>query len=349
LIGVALLFDITSLTAMLMLSGGFYNPFSIYYFANLALAAVVYPGRQVWYLTAYCCLCIVLTFLIYIPIPELIVAASSEVRNLWWPGKLTAFLTAAPMIVYFTSKVADELIRTESELFQSQQRQARMEKLQALGTLAAGAAHELASPLSTIAVVAKELALSLQQGRLSEGSVEDAQLIREEVARCRTILQQMAADAGQHAGEGLQRISAAQLVPNIIDGCRNPARVRATIDADVEEIQVFAPRHLLAQSLRGLVNNALDASREDSSVDLLVKRANGHLLVQVRDVGHGMMPNVLARAGEPFFTTKEVGKGMGLGLFLARTVVERLEGELKLESHPNGGTLATVRLPIAPD
>src|SRR5262249_17740516 len=155
----------------------------------------------------------------------------------------------------------------------------------------------------------------------------------------RTILQQMAADAGQHAGEGLQRMAASQLVPAVIDGCRNPDRVKPLIDANAENVEVFAPRHLLAQAIRGLGNNALDATPDSSTVVLHLSKPNGQLKIQVRDSGHGMQPDVLARAGEPFFTTKEVGKGMGLGLFLARTVIERLEGTFDLESRPNGGTV----------
>jgi two-component system sensor histidine kinase RegB len=177
--------------------------------------------------------------------------------------------------------------------------------------------------------------------------VEDAELIREEVKRCRNILHQMAADAGQHAGEGLQRMTAAELAPLILDGCRDPDRVEQRIDPSVSDATLLAPRHLLAQSLRGLVNNAIDASAVDSKVEMEMKRDGSRFVFEVRDAGHGMDQNVLARAGEPFFTTKEVGKGMGLGLFLARTVVERLDGNLELSSRPQGGTLARVELPIS--
>jgi two-component system sensor histidine kinase RegB len=347
LIGVSLLTDVALLTALLGLSGGPHNPFAVYYFVNLSLAAVVYPGRPAWLIVGFACACIALLFVWHAPLAELDATLGGAEKNLWLPGSFVALLSAAPIVMYFTSRMANELEKTQIELGAAQQKQARMEKLQALGTLAAGAAHELASPLSTIAVVAKELALSLQQGRLSEGAVEDAQLIREEVARCRTILQQMAADAGQHAGEGLQPVAIGLLAPAVIEGCRDPERVRTILEPGVENLMVFAPRHLLAQALRGLVNNALDASLTDSPVEMSLSRAGDYLAFVVKDAGHGMQPDVLARAGEPFFTTKEVGKGMGLGLFLARTVVERLEGQLELHSRPNGGTEARVHLPLA--
>lgn len=336
--------DVLILTILLALSGGPDNPFAIFYFANLTLGAVFFAGKTVWALTAFTIVCYSTLFVWSVQVPELAGALTGGKFRL--PGMLAAFATGAPVVVYFTSRVTRALAQRDAELGESRQKQARMEKLQALGTLAAGAAHELASPLATIAVVAKELVLGLQQGKMSQDSVDDAQLIREEVSRCRNILHQMAADAGQHAGEGLQRMSAADLAPMILDGCRDPDRVKPLVDASTIGAGLLGPRHLLAQSLRGLVNNAIDASDPESLVEMEIKSDGRRLIFEVRDQGHGMNPNVLARAGEPFFTTKEVGKGMGLGLFLARTVVERLDGSLELTPRPQGGMVARVELPV---
>jgi two-component system sensor histidine kinase RegB len=345
LIRVVVASDILILTVLLGLSGGPNNPFAIFYFANLTLGAVFFPRTSAWTMTGLAVVCYGVLFLRSAPVPELSEHGVDGRYRL--PGMFAAFITAAPVIVYFTSRVTRALAQRELDLAEARHKQARMEKLQALGTLAAGAAHELSSPLATIAVVAKELVLSLERGQQSADAVEDAQLIREEVNRCRTILHQMAADAGQHAGEGLQRVTVAELAPAILDGCRDPDRVQLTVDPAASDAVLLAPRHLLAQSLRGLVNNAIDASASEAPVEMEIARAGDRVTVEVRDLGHGMDPGVLARAGEPFFTTKEVGKGMGLGLFLARTVVERLEGTLDLTSRPQGGTLARVELPVA--
>jgi two-component system, sensor histidine kinase RegB len=343
LIRVVVAADILILTVLLGLSGGPDNPFAIFYFANLTLGAVFFPRSSAWVMTGLAVICYGLLFLWSVKVPELDPRGDGSLRL---PGMFAAFITAAPVIVYFTSRVTRALAKRELDLSEARQKQARMEKLQALGTLAAGAAHELSSPLATIAVVAKELVLALERGNLSKDAVEDAELIREEVNRCRTILHQMAADAGQHAGEGLQPIAVSELVPAILDGCRDPSRVRVEIDPSAADAVLLAPRHLLAQSLRGLVNNAIDASAFEAPVEMDLKRTGDCLIVEVRDLGHGMDPAVLARAGEPFFTTKEVGKGMGLGLFLARTVVERLDGSLELISRPEGGTLARAQVPV---
>ena len=103
------------------------------------------------------------------------------------------------------------------------------------------------------------------------------------------------------------------------------------------------PAEALAQALRVLVDNSLDASDGPVVVTTLLRQ--GELVLQVRDAGPGMSTDVLQRVFEPFFTTKPTGKGMGLGLFLARNVATRLDGSLSLKSTPGVGTEAELTLP----
>jgi two-component system sensor histidine kinase RegB len=101
----------------------------------------------------------------------------------------------------------------------------------------------------------------------------------------------------------------------------------------------------MAQAIRGLAKNALEAS--EAPVTLSITRAGEQVSVSIRDQGPGMSPEVLARVGEPFFTTKPTGSGMGLGVFLARTLAERFGGALDMESEPGRGSLVVLRLPLA--
>ena len=105
------------------------------------------------------------------------------------------------------------------------------------------------------------------------------------------------------------------------------------------------PPRAVAHALRGIVKNAQDASPADREVVVHARISAEAVRIEVQDRGSGMPPDVLARAGEPFFTTKPPGRGMGLGLFLTRAVVERLGGELRIESTPGRGTTAVVSLP----
>ncbi len=252
-------------------------------------------------------------------------------------------------IVYFIQRLTHALARREAELAATRARTARHERLASLATLAAGAAHELATPLSTIAVVAKELERSLERGAHSSDAVADARLIRQQVARCREILEHLAADAGESAGEAIVPVAVADLLHAALHGLDGRERVAITIDEDANGQTIHAPARALAQSLRGVLKNAREASRPDASIDMRIGRGADAWRIEIQDQGRGMEPDVLMRAGEPFFTTKDDGgpsRGMGLGLFLARAVLERLGGRLLLDSAPGRGTTATLVLPI---
>ncbi|MBJ43485.1 MAG: hypothetical protein CMJ80_09455 [Planctomycetaceae bacterium] len=108
---------------------------------------------------------------------------------------------------------------------------------------------------------------------------------------------------------------------------------------------VAVPLESTGQALRGLLQNALDATTNDAMVDLVADWSDERIQIRVKDQGPGMSEDVLQRAGEPFFTTKEPGRGMGLGLFLTRSVIERLGGTLELHSEAGHGVVATVEIP----
>jgi two-component system sensor histidine kinase RegB len=248
-----------------------------------------------------------------------------------------AFGVAATFIVYFLMRVTRALAERDARLAEVERLAAQKERLASLATLAAGAAHELATPLSTIATVAREL-----ERATTPDAAADVALIREEVARCRAILDRMAAHAGESAGEEIVAAPVAGLVDEAVAPLAASPPIRVEIDPPCAARDVALPRRAVAQALRVLLKNAQQAGGE---IVLRARLDGGRLAFEVRDTGAGMAPEVLARAGEPFFTTKPPGQGMGLGLFLTRAVAEQLGGELVLESRPGGGTIATLTLP----
>ncbi len=264
----------------------------------------------------------------------------ADAMDLHLYGMWVAFGIGAAAIVYFLTRVTHALADREADLLAAREVARKTEKLASLATLAAGAAHELATPLATIAVVAKELERSLA-GDADRAS--DVRLVREQVERCREILRSMAADSGQTLGELVADVSVATVLEAAIAGLPDAARVR--LEAPPQQPIVAAPVEGLARAVRGLVANALDASREDAVVVLRARQQGTSCRIEVHDEGQGMAPDVLARAGEPFFTTKEPGRGMGLGLFLARALVERLGGSFVIESRVGHGTTAAMVLP----
>ncbi len=342
--------DVVLLTALLYLTGGPVNPFSFLYLVHIALGAVTLRPVHTWGLTALALLGFGLLF--FLPAwpggtDMATMHADHEHMRLHLEGMYVAFGVAAVFIVYFVQRVTAALAQRDAELTAARSLAQRHEMFASLGTLAAGAAHELATPLSTIAVAAREMERNLQRGVSSGEALDDIRLIRQQVMRCQNVLQQMAADAGQGMGENLEVVRAADLLDQALAGSIDEAGVEVAVDDDAATLVVTVPPHAMAQALRGVVRNAHQASSSAQPVQVHVCRDGSDLHIEVRDGGAGMEPSILQHAGEPFFTTKAPGEGMGLGLFLTRSLLGRLGGRLELSSVAGSGTSAVLVLPVA--
>jgi two-component system sensor histidine kinase RegB len=149
------------------------------------------------------------------------------------------------------------------------------------------------------------------------------------------------------AGEAVTSLSVDELIQATLNELTQAERVRVLQGDDASDVTLNVPGESLAQALRGLLQNGLDATAPEGQVQLSVVATAAGVRIVVHDDGPGMEPDTLNRAGEPFFTTKEPGRGMGLGLFLARSVIERLGGTLQLDSSPGKGLTAVLELPRA--
>ena len=336
-----MLLDTVLLTGLLHLSGGPLNPFSFLYLVQIALAAVILPARFTWALVALSLAGSGSLFLW--PAMPLDGLSHADYMVLHLRGMWVAFGVAATFIVYFLMRVRRDLEARELALQHARELAQRQLRLTSLATLAAGAAHELATPLSTIALVAGELDRQLTNAT-PRHIAEDIALIRAEVARCRQILDSMAAESGQNAGELLTAVHLADVVQAAVARARPSPLVQ--VELHTEPTPLRLPRRALTQALQSLLANAQDASGPESPVQLTATLQKGELVLDIVDQGTGMDALVLARVGEPFFTTKAVGRGMGLGVFLSRTLLESLGGSLQLSSHPGRGTRARISLTV---
>jgi two-component system sensor histidine kinase RegB len=348
LVDIIMTLDIVLLSGLLYLTGGADNPFSVFFLVNLALAAVVVRNWLVWLIGGLSVLLYALLSIWHVPLPvvdpALMRKGITGVLTLVDEGRLIAFLAASAAIAYFIARLTREVRDRDQELDAARRREARNEKLEAMATLAAGAAHELATPLSTIAVVARELERHLSSSGGSEECLADTALIRTELAQCRTILDRMAGRAGEVVGEGMAELSPSDLVQEILTGLPQSDRIEITID-DPAGARMILPRVAIGQALRGLAKNALDAAGRDGRVSISIIAKGASVEIAIRDTGPGMPEDILRRVGEPFFTTKQPGEGTGLGIFLARAVLDRIGGSLDLSSIVGEGTIARVILP----
>ncbi len=324
--------DIALLTALLYFTGGPNNPFSFLYLVQIALAAVLMRARWTWMLVGLSFLGFGLLLLSHEP---LVIPDDSRMIGMW-----VALGVASAFVVYFLLRITGALATRETELTFARSLAARQERLASLATMAAGAAHELSTPLGTVALAAKELEHALGD---QAGLAADARLIREQVGRCRTILEQMAQGAGT-VGENVASCTVRELLDEAFVGVRESPSVVRELSDDVGQSPLRLPPRAVSQALRSLVTNAQDASPAAAAVVVVAGRRGDVLDVAIRDRGPGIPADVMARIGEPFYTTKAPGRGMGLGLFLARAVIEGVGGTLRIDSGAHG-TEVRVELP----
>ncbi|MFO0726043.1 MAG: ATP-binding protein [Myxococcota bacterium] len=327
--------DVLLLTVLLEASGGPQNPFSLLYLVPVALATVALPSKHSAFVAALAAVGFALLFWLGEGTSHLHHGGAGMALHLRGMG--VALAVTAGFIWFFAGRMREAL----SEAREAEQKTRR---LAALATLAGGAAHELATPLSTIAVIAFELQDKLRSMNAPDSVLEDVRLALGQVDRCRDILSRMSADAGEALGERPRAVVVAEVVEEAVAELAGKERVATEVMKDAASLKATLPRRALVQALVALLKNALEAGPGPVGVRLSAQA--GAVVIEVKDQGAGMSPETLSHLGEPFFSTKPTGKGLGLGIFLARTLVERFGGALLHRSEPGKGTLAELRLPI---
>lgn len=339
-----LLVDVFAVTVLLYYSGGSTNPVVSLYLMPLVIAAITLPAAYTWAMALLTAACYTLLMFNYYPLMpksgDYSTAIYLHLTGMWLTFVLSAFL-----IAFFVVRMSHAIRERDRMLAAAREETLRNERIVALGTLAAGAAHELGTPLSTMAVVARELQ---REYTTPPELAEDLQLLREQVDNCKHILSGMLASAGQtrleDAGEG-DGVALDAYFDELLEKWRlmRPGAAAATHWRGPRPAPTIMAEPTLSQALLNLLNNAADAS--PGSVEIEVDWDDSRLFLDIRDRGPGLSPEAVQRAGQPFFTTK--GHGIGIGLFLANATIERLGGKVALLNRDGGGAVTEVRLPLS--
>jgi two-component system sensor histidine kinase RegB len=335
-----LLSDVLVLAALLYFTGGSTNPFVSLFLLPLTLAAAALPGRYTWAVAAAAAICYSLLMVWFSPLPH----EDGGNFNLHVLGMWFGFMLSAILISYFAVKMSATLRDRERALALARENALRDERLVALGTLAAGAAHELGTPLATMAVLAKDLE---KDCAMVPGMTEPFQVLRSQITRCKDILAQLAVSTGQVRAEGGRDQALEHYLADLIEHWHK-GRPAVDIHRSWEGTQP-PPRivadQTLTQAIINILNNAADAS--EHAVEVSGRWDDRQMCLEICDRGAGLSDAAAVHAGEPFFTTKPPGQGLGLGLFLAQSTIKRLGGNVELFNRQGGGACTRIVLPLA--
>ncbi len=341
LTGSVLAFDTVLLTVLLAASGGSMNPFTVFYLVHITLSAVALSAAWTTLIAGLSVVGFGLLFLAPHD-PHAHHRASGLELHLY--GMWVAFMLASGFTAFFVRRITQAIRAQREEIAALREAAAQNARLASLTTLAAGAAHELGTPLGTIAVAAHEAAGVASRIPGAEGVTEDLRLIELETERCREILNRMSVRAAE--GPDARAVSSTAELERRLRahlGDERFGRVELRFDEPTPELR--APGEALAQSVAALVQNGIEASPQGGRVVVGLAREATFVNISVEDDGAGIPPDVLAKVGEPFFTTKQPGRGLGLGVFLARAFIESQGGALAIESRHGRGTRAVLRVP----
>jgi two-component system, sensor histidine kinase RegB len=348
LLGIMLL-DVLLHTMVFFFSGGPFNPFTALYLVNVVLGTLVLSQGRQWIQLSACFTGFSALFVLDRVAPaQWHLPQHAELMKLHVTGMLVAFAVSSAFIIASMARVLVDRRRRDLELTMAKERALQLEKRAALTTLAAGAAHELATPLGTITIASRELAQNLGMLDVPLTIKQDAVLIFSQAQRCRDILIQLSAASGEMGLEGFSVFS----IQELLESALAPLTAAGRLELGVSALGfVRGPKRPLIQALNTLVRNAQQASAAIQPIPPVRIESTwleNRVVVTIQNQGPVIEPAILRRIGEPFFTTRPSGEGLGLGVYLARNVAEQLSGSLTLESSQARGTVATLTLPLEP-
>jgi two-component system sensor histidine kinase RegB len=324
--------DVSVLTSFFVCGGGPDNPFILLYLVHVAMGAVMLRPDQATSLTVGVLGCYGLLHAWHHPLrydqhalPE---------ATLIPLGQLLAFIITTASVAIFVVGLSDTLRRRTRQLLEARDRTARIDRLRSVGTLAAGAAHELNTPLSTIGLRVRRLRRRYQD----EATGNDLDAIQGQLERCSRIVQQLLAGAGDPSAVGMERARLIDLVDESVRFWRTGSVLEAQVDDRSDGVEVNLPRVAFAQALTNLLENAREAQDtldDFTPLQVTVRATALHGIVEVRDHGCGL-PQETDQVGTPFYTTKDAGTG--LGVFVARQVADGAGGGLRYRRHERGTT-----------
>lgn len=342
---VQLLIDVFGLSLVLYFSGGSTNPFISYFLVILIICAATLPWRYTLSMAGITFAAYSLLLFYFQPLtlpmqgPDHM--AHGRFFNLHVLGMWLTFLISALLITFFVVKMAQAIRQQDAALAAQRETTLHDEQLLAVATLAAGTAHELGTPLSTISVLINELQQDYPD---NEPLQKDLVLLEKQVLSCKESMRTLVDKFTQNADEQALAQPVDVYMQDILERWRvtRPDVSDHFVITGSESVPLLEVDETMGQAIMNLLNNAGDASPE--RIDIELDWDEQQMRLSIHDFGGGIPAELAEKLGKPFVSTKR--KGLGLGLFLSHATVLRYAGSLALYNHEEGGTLTELLLPV---
>jgi two-component system sensor histidine kinase RegB len=362
--------DVFAIAAMLYLTGGASNPITWVFLLPLIITAIMLPQAYAWYMVILTTSLYTMLIAFNVPLPSIephmpdpTPLLHSDVENyqmlqhahimndksyfsLHMFGMWFGFVFSAGLVAFFVVELARTLRDQERSLAEARENALRDERVIALGTLAASAAHDMGTPLGTIAIVAHELEQEYPGHRYPD-LFEKMLIMQQQINRCKEALSVMSASAGEMRAESGGVILLTDYIDDVIKQWRTHkpgVKLNFIIDPNVAtEAKIIAER-TLTHSIINILNNAAEASPTELGIEFHATWDLDYITIKIRDFGPGFPPELVEFAGKQPVVSKK--RGLGVGLFLTYSTINRLGGKINLYNCDSGGACVEITLPL---
>lgn len=346
---VQLLGDIIALSCFFYFSGGYHNPFIWMFLLPITVAAVALQPIYTWIIASLSIASYTLLIFYNIPLSHLHVHAGSAIvvnnpMDIHLVGMWLGFVVTAIIVAIFINRIGKNLREYDSKIAKARESTLEAERLLALGTQAASAAHELGTPLATMSLINQDL---IDENTQNTELTAQLNILQKQIMRCKAILSTMTSDAGLARTESISHIPLKTFIQDALTRWQD-TRPAVELISTITETD-YNPNIVLDSTLTRAILNVLDnaADAEASKVLFEASWDQKQLHIHVRDFGHGLSDETQSKIGTPFFTTNKTD-GTGLGVYLTQLTLARYEGALSIDNHAEGGAITTISLPMKP-
>ena len=361
--------DVLGITGLLYLTGGASNPIIWVFLLPVIITAIMLPQSYAWYM-------VVLTTSMYtvlvaynIPLPSIEphapvletmhpgmssyqmlkqahILSDKHYFNLHMFGMWFGFVFSAGLVAFFVVALAKALKVQERNLAEARENALRDERVVALGTLAASAAHDMGTPLGIIAIVAHELTQEYPEHRYPD-LYQKANIMLDQINRCKETLSVMSASAGEMRAESGSRMLLTDYIDNVIMQWRThkaSAKLNFFIEPNVAMDAKIIAERTLTHAIINILNNAAEATQPERGIEFYADWDLEQLTIKIRDFGPGLPPELIEFAGKQPVVSKK--RGLGVGLFLTYSTITRLGGKIRFYNKESGGACVEITLPL---